>query len=102
MAGSSLREPPGDGLLSGTLLTLITPDSRRAVSAKAGTNILCVEHELPTATVVRSSQATPARLEPNTNTASVVPGSETSKCLRQNPNYAASGSTGLAHWSACK
>jgi hypothetical protein len=46
MAVSGLREPPRDGLLSGTLLTLITPDSMETVPAKAGKNILCVEHEL--------------------------------------------------------
>lgn len=33
----------------------------KTVPAKAGKNILRVEHELPTASVVRSSQATPAR-----------------------------------------
>jgi hypothetical protein len=42
MAGSQLREPPRDGLLSGTLLTLITPDSMKTLPAKAGKSILCV------------------------------------------------------------
>jgi len=58
MAGSRRREPACDGLLRGTLLTLITPDSVKTVPAKAGKDVLCVEHKLPTVTVVRSSQAT--------------------------------------------
>ena len=59
VAGSSLREPPRDSLLRDTLLTLIAPDSMKTAPAKA--RILDAKLELPTTTVVRSSQATPAR-----------------------------------------
>lgn len=63
MAGSSHRKPPRDNLLRDTLLTLITPDSMKTAPVKA--RILGAEHELPTAAVVRSSQATPVRWRDN-------------------------------------
>jgi hypothetical protein len=59
MAGSSHRESPRKSRLCDTLLTLLALDSMKTAPAKA--RILGAEHELPTATVVRSSQATPAR-----------------------------------------
>jgi hypothetical protein len=54
---SSQREPPREGLLRESLLTLIAPDSMKTAPAKVRS--LDAEHELPTAAVVRSSQATP-------------------------------------------
>ena len=47
MAGSSHREPPREGPLRETLLTLVAPDSMETTPAKG--QILGAEHELPQA-----------------------------------------------------
>jgi len=59
LAGTSLRQSPRKRRLCDTLLTLIVPGSMTTAPAKA--RILGAEHELPTATVARSSQAAPGR-----------------------------------------
>ena len=56
VAGSSHRESPRKSRLCDTLLTLVAPASLKTASAKA--RIFASEHELSTATVACSSQAT--------------------------------------------
>ena len=62
VAGTSNRESPRQRRLCEQMLTLLAPDSIKTAPTKA--RILGAEHEVPSATVLPSSQALPARCSP--------------------------------------